>query len=272
MPCRKNTSQKNNRLMADTQDFKQHQYRFTAHIRDPENNPLPQGVEDRRMAIYRDLLFNNLNSFLESSFPVIRSLYRDEAWTKLVRKFFARHQSSTPYFLEIPQEFLAFIEAEYNSTHEDPPFLQELAHYEWVELALMVSDQEPDIANINHHGDLLTEIPVVSPLAWSLAYQWPVHQLGPDYRPDKPPEQPTYLIVYRDDQDEVKFIEANPVTARLMQLMQENMDSSGQSLLEQIADELNLSNPEMVIQGGHQTLIRLHKAGIIIGTTPERKN
>jgi len=252
--------------MADLPDFKKQQYAFTAHIRDPENNPLPDGVEDRRMAIYRDLLFNNVNSFLEGSFPVIRSLYRDEAWLKLARKFFAQHQSSTPYFLEIPQEFLAFLEKEYQPSHEDPPWLQELAHYEWVEIALMVSDEEPDVSNVDHSGDLLTGTPVVSPLAWSLNYQWPVHQISPDYRPEEPHEQPTYLIVYRDSEDEVQFIEANPVTARLMQLMQENENNSGQDLLEQIADELNHPNREIVIQGGHQTLVKLHKAGIVLGT------
>jgi len=253
--------------MAELPDFKQQQYKFTAHIRDPENNPLPDGVEDRRMAIYRDLLFNNVNSFLEGSFPVVRSLYRDEAWLKLARKFFAQHHSSTPYFLEIPQEFLAFIETEYKPTHEDPPFLQELAHYEWVELALMVSSEEPELTTIDPHGDLLTNRPVASPLAWSLAYQWPVHRLGPDYRPDTPPEIPTYLIVYRDVEDEVKFIETNPVTARLMQLIQENKSASGLALLQQVVEELNHQNPDIVIQGGHQTLIRLHKAGIVLGVS-----
>jgi len=252
--------------MAELPDFKKQQYAFTAHIRDPENNPLPDGVEDRRMAIYRDLLFNNVNSFLEGSFPVTRSLYRDEAWLKLARKFFAQHQSSTPYFLEIPQEFLTFLENEYQPTHEDPPWLQELAHYEWVEIALMVSDEETDLSEVDHSGDLLKGTPIVSQLAWSLTYQWPVHQLSPDFRPDEPPEQPTFLIVYRDSDDEVQFIEANPVTARLMQLMQENENNSGQDLLEQIADELNHPNREIVIQGGHQTLVRLHKAGIILGT------
>ena len=266
MLSRKNTVSKNSRLMAELPDFKQQQYKFTAHIRDPENNPLPEGVEDRRMAIYRDLLFNNVNSFLEGSFPITRSLYREEAWLKLARKFFAQHQSNTPYFLEIPQEFLAFIETEYQLTHEDPPFLQELAHYEWVELALMVSNESADLEKVDPHGDLLTDKPVVSPLAWSLAYQWPVHQLGPDYRPDQPPEQPTYLVVYRDAEDEVKFIEANPVTARLMQLLQENKKSSGRQLLEMIADELNHPDREMVIQGGHQTLLKLHNAGIVLGT------
>ncbi len=251
--------------MAELPNFKKHQYAFTAHIRDPENNPLPAGVEDRRMAIYRELLFNNVNSFLENSFPVLRSLYRDESWLKLARNFFANHQSKTPYFLEIPQEFLDFLQSEYHPIHEDPPFLLELAHYEWVELALTVADEGTDTDNIDRNGDLLAGIPVVSPLAWLLVYQWPVHRISPDYRPNQPPENPSYLIVYRDNEDTVQFIEANPVTARLMQLMQENKDQPGRELLQQVADEIEHPDPEIVLQGGHQTLVRLYKKGIVSG-------
>ena len=40
--------------VADKPSFKDLQYRFTAHIRDPQNNPAPEGIEDRRLAIYRD--------------------------------------------------------------------------------------------------------------------------------------------------------------------------------------------------------------------------
>jgi hypothetical protein len=251
-------------------EFQQHQYRFTAHIRDPENNPLPEGVEDRRMAIYRDLLFNNINSFLEGGFPVLRSLYDDAGWQQLARSFFTHHQSKTPYFLEIPQEFLAFIETEYQPAADDPPFLQELAHYEWVELALMVAEETQDSDEINPHGSLLDETPVVSTLAWSLAYTWPVHKISAENQLTEPPPQPTYLIVHRNDDDEVKFIEVNPVTARLIQLLEEPANASGRQRLEQIAYELGHSDPEMVIQGGHQTLLKLHKAGVIRGTRKTR--
>ena len=38
--------------MAELPDYQQKQYAFAAHIRDPENIPPPEGIEDRRMAIY----------------------------------------------------------------------------------------------------------------------------------------------------------------------------------------------------------------------------
>ena len=74
------------------------QYAFTAHIRDPENNAAPAGIEDRRMAIYRDLVYSNMESFIASNFPVIRTLYDDDQWSTLAHEFFREHQC--PSFLE----------------------------------------------------------------------------------------------------------------------------------------------------------------------------
>ena len=82
-------------------DFKIHQYEFTAHIRDPENNSIPHGIEDRRMQIYRELLYNNIEGFIADAFPVIRKIYSDENWHEMVRDFLSSHQCQTPYFLEI---------------------------------------------------------------------------------------------------------------------------------------------------------------------------
>ena len=38
------------------------QTRFAGHIRDPRQVAAPDGIEDRRMAIYRDLFFNNIRN------------------------------------------------------------------------------------------------------------------------------------------------------------------------------------------------------------------
>lgn len=247
--------------------FKQHQYDFTAHLRDPEHHPAPQGIEERRIGIYRDLLYNNVEGFIASSFPVLRSIYSDENWQRMVRDFFARHKSSSPYFLEISQEFLDYLQSEHEPQPEDPQGLLELAHYEWVELALMVSDETVDLDMIDPNGDLLSGHPILSPLAWPLAYQYPVHKMGPDYLPDQPPSQPTYLIVYRNRLDEVKFLEINPVTARLINLLQENPEITGELALDQIVREMDHPNRDIVIQGGLSALQELQGYGILLGVS-----
>ncbi len=246
--------------------FTKHQYAFTAHIRDPQRNAKPEGIEDRRMKIYRELLYNNIENFIASGFPVIRSIYSDDHWHKMVRDFFASHHSKTPYFLEISREFIHYLQNERQQQPEDPAGLVELAHYEWVELALHVSDETISMDNINANGNLLKQHPVFSPLAWPLVYQFPVHTMGPGSLPAEAPEQPTYLVVYRNRNDKVNFLEINPVTARLINLLQENEEVSGQDAIEQITREMNHPNPETVKHGGMAALQELQQYGIILGT------
>jgi len=250
----------------DTPDFKKHQYEFTAHIRNPNTNKMPDGIEDRRMKIYRELLYNNIEDFIASGFPVIRKIYDDVNWHNMIRDFFANHQSKSPYFLEIAQEFLNYLEYEREPQQGDPAGLLELAHYEWVEMALHVSDENIDMENIDANGDLLTQRPVFSPLAWPLHYQFPVHKMGPEYLPDETPQQPTYLVVYRNRNDEVRFLEINPVTARLIGLLQDDVNYTGNDAIEHIIKELNHPNPEVVKQGGIAALQELQQYGIILGT------
>jgi len=251
--------------MAERNTLHQQQHAFAGHIRDPERNPAPEGIEDRRMAVYRELFFNNVAGFLSSGFPVLKQLYTEEAWDRMARDFFIRHRCHTPLFLEISQEFLDYLQNEREPQPEDPPFLLELAHYEWVELALTVDDTEIPGDQIDPDGDLLNGCPVISPLAWPLSYSYPVHRVSPDFQPEAP-EKPVHLVVYRNPSDKVGFIELNPVTARLLQLISEQPGASGRQLLEQIAEELNHPDPELVLNGGLETIQALHQSGVILGT------
>ncbi len=90
--------------------FKNHQTTFAAYIRNPEKNPIPKGVKPERMAMYRELFFNNIEGFLTSNFPVLHSLFNEKAWGNLVQDFFENHICHTPHFSEIPEEFLAYLQ------------------------------------------------------------------------------------------------------------------------------------------------------------------
>lgn len=251
--------------MAEGPAFRQRQMEFAAHIRDPEHNPAPADVEDRRMAIYRELFYNNVEGFVASGFPVLRSLYEHDPWHRLVRGFFARHRCKTPYFLEIAREFLAYLEQEYEPEPGDPPFLLELAHYEWVELALQTEDEAADLRGLDPNGDLLHGVPVLSSLAWALSYRYPVHRIRPDFQPQQAAEAPTHLLVLRDRTDHVRFNEINAVTARLLALLQDNQSESGTALLNRIAEELQHPDPDAVIEGGAAILEDLRRQGVILG-------
>ncbi len=252
--------------MAGQPEFVRRQYEFAAHIRDPDHRPAPADVEDRRMAIYRELFYNNVESFLSGTFPVLRRIHDDTAWHAMARAFFSSHRSHSPLFLEIPREFLNWLREEREPRGDDYPFLYELAHYEWVELAVSVAEDSMDPDAIDPAGDLLDAIPVLSPLVWHLAYEYPVHKIGPEFLPDAFGRQPTWLVVYRDRDDEVGFMEINPVTKRLLEGLEANSGATGRELLTAIAAEMSHPQPEVVINGGLDILENLRNKDIVPGT------
>ena len=249
-------------------DFMQQQYAFAAHIRDPDKNPLPEDVEERRMNIYRELFYNNIEDFIANTYPVLRQITSDARWHGMIRDYFANHRSHTPLFTEMPREFLKYLEHERNPHPDDPPFMLELAHYEWIEWALSLQDEDIDETKTNSEGNLWDGIPVISSLAWSLCYRFPVHKISPVFQPKEASGTQTHLIVYRDDNFGVHFMEINSVTARLIQLISGNTCKTGRAVLLQIAEELNHPEPNIVIQSGMNILNSLRKRKIILGTCP----
>ena len=239
---------------------------FAAHIRNPFDEPAPAGIEDRRMAIYRELFYNNIRGFLTTNFPVLAKIYQDRDWRRMVRDFYKNHRAQTPLFPELPREFLRYLQEVREPHPEDPPFLLELAHYEWVELAVSIDDRDIDADDIDPGGDLLTGIPVLSPVAWPLSYSFPVHRIRPDFQPDEPPEQPTHLLVYRNRSDKVQFMELNPVSAHLVQVLKANTTNTGLDCLNQVVTDLKHPRPEVVINGGKQQLKSFASRDIIAGT------
>lgn len=252
--------------MADRPDFQARQFAFAAHIRDPDGTPAPDGIEARRMAVYRDLFFNNLRSLLSNMFPVLKKLHSPDAWARIIRDFMKFHRATTPYFLQLPQEFLQFLQNEYESKDDDLPFLLELAHYEYAELALSISEAVNDLRGVQPDADLLASAPVKSELTWAFAYQYPVHRISADFQPEAPGDIPTYLAVYRGSDDKVGFLELNPMTAGLLDAITNNPQSlSGRALLVTLAKQTQYPDVDALIAHGAAALNEMRQLEILIG-------
>lgn len=241
-------------------EFQRYQHAFCAYARNPRENSRPEGVNAKRIGIYADLLRNNIDNTLSSCFPVSRKVLGMRCWNRMVRNFFAQHRCNTPLFRQIPEEFLQWLSA---GRHDLPPYLPQLAHYEWVELAVAVSDEVPPI-EWDETGDLLVGQPVLNPALMLLSYDWPVQKISPRHKPTQPLSDPVWLLVYRDAADEVRFIELNPVSAQLIQLLQANA-YSGHDALVSIAQTLQHPEPEQVLAFGSALLADLREKEVILG-------
>jgi len=242
------------------------QYQFCAHVRDPSHRPAPAGIEDRRMGIYRDLIFCNVEQFIASNFPVIRTLYDEADWHVLVRDFLREHECHTPLFPEFAREFLRYLEFRQQQGRDDAPFLLELAHYEWVELALSLDENEIDAVAHDPAGDPQHGVPVMSPLACVLAYRFPVHGIGPEYRPSEPTELPSVLLLVRGRDDRVRFHEINALSALLIERLQQNSTLTGRQCVEALLESHGSAGDPALFDAGIAMLHELKVQEAILGT------
>ncbi|CAI8805297.1 DUF2063 domain-containing protein [Pseudomonas sp. IT-P12] len=241
----------------------QEQNTLGRYLRDPDHCAPPAGMDVARAQVYRDLIFNNLSLLLSGTFPVLIKVLGEARWRSLMRIFLRDYRASTPKFGEIAQEFVEFLAAQPPGLSDGdwPPFMVELAHYEWVEMALQQSEAEPLPAS--DAGQLLECALQVSPLAWPLAYAWPVQLVGPDYQPDVPPVQPTLLLVRRAQDWSVKFSELSPLAWRLLQRITEFPQLTGREQLQGLAVEAQAVGSPMFIESGAALLRQMHGEGVV---------
>lgn len=244
------------------------QLHFTAHLRDPEQCPAPPGIEDRRMGIYRELSFNNMEGFAATNFPVLRSLYDASDWNALIRAFMREHLCRTPLFPEFAREFLAYLELRQRENRGDAPFLLELAHYEWAELALSLDEHDIDTVAHDADGDPVRGVPVMSPLICVLAYRFPVQRIGPDFRPRQAPADPTVLALVRGRDFEVRFLEINALTAALIERLQENARHTGLECIDALVAGRPPADRAALREAGIAMLAELKAREAILGTRP----
>jgi len=248
--------------------FQEYQARFVGHLRDPKAVERPVGASVRRMRVYTEIVFNNMEATLASCFPVCKTLLGVRRWRRLVRRFLAEHRCTTPWFRQISEEFARWLAATPDVLADLPVFFENLAHYEWVELSVAVADVPMPVADAA--GDLLEERPVLAAPLLLLEYAFPVHHISPFFRPTQPAAEPTRLLVFRDAQDTVRFIELNAVTARLVQLLQ-GPARSGREAVAQVARELQHPDPAAVMTFGAELLATLRSEGAILGTIKDEK-
>lgn len=255
--------------------FQRYQKEFTAYLRDPLHQPRPKDVSVKRLAVYEEIVFNNLFESISACFPVAQKVLGKRAWLKLCKDFLRDHSARSPIFRQIPEEFLSYL------THVDlsnpvnlaksklPPYLLSLCQYEWVELAVAYQfvTASSDLREISHTEDFFEYQPAFTPAMQLLSYDYAVQKISPRYKPTE--KVSTQLLVYRNIEDTVKFVELNPLTYRLINLLRQEAMTSKQALT-MITNELPHLQPESVIQFGLEILNDLRKQGIIIGVHSNR--
>lgn len=219
-------------------------------IRYPDQSQTADDDTKRRLAIYQSLFYNNVEGFIRNGFPVLNSIYSEENWQRLVRSFFQKHACRSPYFIDISKEFVEFLSNAYEPVSSDPVFLKELAHYEWLELALSVRKTDGPLRY--WQGNTLPAYLRSSPVSELVGYPYPVHMIGPDFLPEEPSDTQYYLL-YRDSDHNVAFQHLNPLAALTFELL--NQQPTSVERLCELVHQQAAGIPLNTVQQGVQQLI-----------------
>ena len=239
--------------------FQRVQAVLAEHIRNPETNPPPSDVEDRRLQIYRRLFYNTIESFCSRNLRSLRNIVDDEYWHTLIREFMHSYRCDSPYFREIPQQFMHFL-VETHKEKDRLPYITELCHFDAIRLELRLAP-DTTYATESDSIDFQTDKLVLSDLVRLLSYQWPVHEIDADYIEIQPPTEPTWIVAFRNKQDNVQILVSNARTIRLLELLRTPQE--GAHLLTTLAQELHLS-PEKIHDQTIDAVRSFVKRGVLI--------
>lgn len=238
---------------------------FTAHLRDPARHAAPGAHEDRRMAIYRYAIYANIERFMRDNYPRIHAIMDATRWEALVRDYLVRHEARATAFVELPQEFLDYLANERDAA-DDPPFLGELAHFDWLETLVGADQRVVSLDGIDVEGDLLDGVPVPNPVLRLVTYRYPVHAIDAAYQPDAPPPTVTRIAAFRDLEQRYGFLDLNAAAAALLESILERRGLSGRALIHAMAEALGAHDLAALEAAGGTILARMQTRGAILGT------
>lgn len=222
------------------------QQNFTGWLRHPAATAAPADIEPRRLAIYRELLFNNVMTFVEGTFPIALALLPEPLAQRLKSGFFADFKCSSPFFYDISLHFREYVSSLDWPELAQHPWLPELLHFEWMELAADIAEDPNPSADA---GTLLAssgfpdgpgQILRLAAPVWPLAYQWRVHAWHRSTDATELNPSPVCLLVSRDREEQVQIVEVEPLAAWLVEIIQSEADGIS---LQALADQLASATP-----------------------------
>ena len=131
-----------------------------------------RGSEDRRVKVYQELFFNNIEGFCANGFPVLKSVLPVPVWNAWVRAFLVHSECHSPYFVDIAEQYLGFL----NETLL--PVLSQAAPSIDVEGQTNLggwAEVLPDYSNMDNHTQILLNAVNLHNYPWLLElahYEW----------------------------------------------------------------------------------------------------
>lgn len=220
---------------------------FVAFCRSPNKGG------SKRELLYSKLIYRKFEQVLKRAFPITAHLLQEELWTRAVKEFVAYHDSSTPFLWQMPRAFLDFICKNQWKEKLDLPFLEELLHFEWIEIEIFMMPNGP---YQNPQGNFL----YLNPDSCIVNYSYPVFEKKKFPRPMLKGNYSLFVFRHMES-GEVHFISLSPLFQYVLQSLQEK-PSAAKDLLKEVGKQLGLQET-LILDKGEKFFNDLHGQGAI---------
>lgn len=249
----------------EPESFSDIQRQFTRYLRDPGRAPLPTGTDLRGMRFYARSYRRKLRRLLETRSPVLAEVLGGDTLSSLIDDYVRLPREWLGGKSSFEEAFVQYLDEE-SAGRGLPPFIPELAHFSMKATLVPGSPGVIEDNDFDRDGDLLGSVPVFSPVAKLLTYEWPVHRIGADFLPETRPAQATRLIVYRDRKGHVGWIELNRWAADIALRVKDNaVGRTGAEILTESGIHNPLLDRGSLMREGRDILEALRQRDVIIG-------
>ena len=196
-------------------DEKHYRDAFAASLRNMDAEP-PEGIGAAGLAVYRRLLRNNVYNFLDRCYVRTATMLDSAAWQEAKAHFITHGQATSPYFSDIPAQFLAHLR---HHALLDARLLA-VMDVECRELAAEIATDDPATPIlIDIDDEAFDDVRLALSASASLAaYDWQVHE-------NTVPAGRTYSLVWRDPAEQVQCAAISSADFSLLQQLHDAPDS-----------------------------------------------
>jgi hypothetical protein len=218
-----------------------------------------------RLPLYRRLIRNNLEGVTFKMMPRTRARLNalaNGAFDASFTAFLDEEAPRTHYLRDVPAEFLAWVTPRWKARADLPRYAADLAAHELVEFAIAaahVPPEPPPLAEVT-----LDRALVFAEAVRLMRYDFAVHALAAEADDTREPEaRRTTLLVYRDAEHAVRFLDLSPLAASIVERL-----LAGETLgaaLPPACAEHKAAVSEAVLTDVARILADLGERGVLLG-------
>lgn len=216
----------------------------------------------RRLGLYRQLVRHNVVNVVGTMLEQTRARLEAHVpgeFDRSVDGFLAAQGPRTPHLRDVPSELLSWAAPRWRADERIPAWLPDHAELELVDFTIGVAPRPPEpppLAEVTADRSLVFGDPrVIVQLGWA------VHERRDS---DEPPEKrPVHLLVYRDAQHAVRYLELTPLASEILERL-----FAGRPLAQAMVEACASSGHAMddaVLGGAARLLADLGERGVLLG-------